>query len=199
LIVSGAAEDPLRTHRREITVVFLDLRGFTAFAEVSEPEEVMSVLREYHTEMGKLILEHEGTLEHFAGDGIMVFFNDPIAVPNPAERAIRMALAMRERVSELTKKWRSLGYKLGFGVGIAHGYATIGAIGFEGRQEYGAIGPVSNLASRLCDEAKSGQILVSQRVLGMLNELVEGESVGDLDLKGFHRAISAHNILKLKC
>lgn len=199
LIVSGGAEDPLRTHRREITVVFLDLRGFTAFAEVSEPEEVMSVLREYHTEMGKLILEHEGTLEHFAGDGIMVFFNDPIAVPNPAERAIRMALAMRERVSELTKKWRSLGYKLGFGVGIAHGYATIGAIGFEGRQEYGAIGPVSNLASRLCDEAKSGQILVSQRVLGMLNELVEVESVGDLDLKGFHRAISAHNILKLKC
>jgi adenylate cyclase len=177
----------------------LDLRGFTAFAEVSEPEEVMSVLREYHTEMGKLILEHEGTLEHFAGDGIMVFFNDPIAVPNPAERAIRMALAMRERVTELTKKWRSLGYKLGFGVGIAHGYATIGAIGFEGRQEYGAIGPVSNLASRLCDEAKSGQILVSQRVLGMLNELVEVESVGDLNLKGFHRAISAHNILKLKC
>ncbi len=106
---------------------------------------------------------------------------------------------MRERVSELTKKWRSLGYKLGFGVGIAHGYATIGAIGFEGRQEYGAIGPVSNLASRLCDEAKSGQILVSQRVLGMLGELVEVESVGDLDLKGFHRAISAHNILKLKC
>jgi adenylate cyclase len=199
LIVSGGAEDPLRTHRREITVVFLDLRGFTAFAEVSEPEEVMSVLREYHTEMGKLILEHEGTLEHFAGDGIMVFFNDPIAVPNPAERAIRMAIAMRERVSELTKRWRSLGYKLGFGVGIAHGYATIGAIGFEGRQEYGAIGPVSNLASRLCDEAKSGQILVSQRVLGMLNELVEVESVGDLDLKGFHRAISAHNILKLKC
>lgn len=199
LIVSGGADDPLRTHRTEITVVFLDLRGFTAFAEVTEPEEVMSVLGEYHTEMGKLILEHEGTLEHFAGDGMMIFFNDPVPVPNPAERAIRMALAMRERVRDLTVKWRRWGYKLDFGVGIAHGYATIGGIGFEGRLEYGAIGTVTNLASRLCDEAKPGQILVSQRVLGMLEELVQVECVGDLNLKGFHRAISAHNILRLKC
>jgi adenylate cyclase len=130
---------------------------------------------------------------------MMIFFNDPVPVPNPAERAIRMALAMRERVRDLTVKWRRWGYKLDFGVGIAHGYATIGGIGFEGRLEYGAIGTVTNLASRLCDEAKPGQILVSQRVLGMLEELVQVECVGDLNLKGFHRAISAHNILRLKC
>ena len=198
LIVSGGADDPLRTHRREITVVFLDLRGFTAFAEVSEPEEVMSVLREYHSEMGKLILEHGGTLERFAGDGMMIFFNDPVPVPNPAERAIRMAFAMRERVRDLIIKWRSFGYELGFGVGIAHGYATIGGIGFEGRLDYGAIGTVANLASRLCDEAKPGQILVSQRVLGMLAELVQVEFAGNLNLKGFHHTMSAHNILRLK-
>ncbi|HWO43475.1 MAG TPA: response regulator, partial [Candidatus Eisenbacteria bacterium] len=140
LILKGGAEDPLATHRRELTVVFLDLRGFTAFAETAEPEEVMAVLHEYHAAMGKLITEYEGTLEHFAGDGMMVFFNDPLPLPNPAEQAIRMALAMRERVHELTFKWRKLGYDLGFGVGIAQGYATIGAIGFEGRWEYGAIG-----------------------------------------------------------
>jgi class 3 adenylate cyclase len=198
LIVSGGAEDPLRSHRREITVVFLDLRGFTAFSEVSEPEEVMGVLREYHTEMGKLILEHEGTLEHFAGDGMMILFNDPVPVPDPAERAIRMALAIRERVGELTVKWRKSGYELDFGVGIAHGYATIGAIGFEGRLDYGAIGTVANLASRLCDEAKPGEILVSPRVLEMVEELVQVKPVGNLTLKGFHRAIAAHNILGLK-
>ncbi|MEK7364061.1 MAG: response regulator, partial [candidate division NC10 bacterium] len=139
LIVAGGAEDPLKTHRREVTVVFLDLRGFTAFAETSEPEEVMGVLREYHIEMGKLILEHEGTLERFTGDGMMIFFNDPVPVPNPAERAIRMAVVMRERVADLIAKWRKLGYELNFGVGIAQGYATIGAIGFEGRWDYGAI------------------------------------------------------------
>jgi adenylate cyclase len=198
LILSGSAEDPLKTHRREITVVFLDLRGFTAFAETSEPEEVMGVLHEYHAEMGKLILQHEGTLEHFAGDGIMIFFNDPVLVPNPAERAIRMALAMRARVKELTLKWRKLGYELDFGVGIAQGYATIGAIGFEGRWDYGAIGTVTNLASRLCSEAKPGQILVSQRLLGGVDELVEAEPAGELSLKGFHRSITAHNILRLK-
>src|SRR5206468_3320063 len=175
LIVSGDAEDPLKTHRREITVVYLDLRGFTAFAETSEPEEVMGVLHEYHAEMGQLILQHEGTLEHFAGDGMMIFFNDPLPVPNPAERAILMALAMRERVKDLTVKWRKLGYELDFGVGIAQGYATIGAIGFEGRWEYGAIGSVPNLAARLCGEAKPGEILVSQRLLGSIDELVEAE------------------------
>jgi adenylate cyclase len=198
LIVNGAADDPLKTHRRELTVVYLDLRGFTAFAETAEPEEVMEILHEYHAAMGELILRHEGTLEHFAGDGMMIFFNDPVQVGNAAERAVSMALAMRERVKELTVKWRKLGHELDFGVGIAQGYATIGAIGFEGRWEYGAIGTVPNLASRLCGEAKPGEILVSQRVLGSLDELVEATSVGDLTLKGFHRPIAAHNILRLK-
>ena len=155
LIVAGGAEDPLKTPRREVTVVFLDLRGFTAFAETSEPEEVMGVLREYHAEMGKLILEHDGTLERFTGDGMMIFFNDPTPVPNPAERALRMAVAMRDRVAELIVKWRKRGYDLDFGVGIAQGYATIGAIGFEGRWDYGAIGTVTNLAARLCGRSQA--------------------------------------------
>jgi class 3 adenylate cyclase len=198
LIVAGGTEDPLKTHRSEITVVFLDLRGFTAFAETAEPEEVMGVLREYHTEMGKLILEHEGTLERFTGDGMMIFFNDPVPVTNPAERAIRMALAMRDRVAELTVKWRKLGYNLDLGVGIAQGYATIGGIGFEGRWDYGAIGTVTNLASRLCGEAKSGQIAVSKRLLATIGELVEAEPIGELALKGFLRPVTAYNILRLK-
>jgi adenylate cyclase len=198
LIVSGDAEDPLKTHRREITVVYLDLRGFTAFAETSEPEEVMGVLHEYHAAMGELILQHEGTLEHFAGDGMMIFFNDPVPIANPAERAIRMTLAMRERVKDLTVKWRKLGYDLDFGVGIAQGYATIGAIGFEGRWEYGAIGSVPNLAARICGEAKPGAILVSQRLLGRVEELVEAEPAGELSLKGFHRPVTAYNIVRLK-
>lgn len=198
LIVAGDAEDPLKSHRREITVVFLDLRGFTAFAETSEPEEVMGVLREYHAEMGRLILVHEGTLERFTGDGMMVFFNDPQPVPNPAEQAIRMAVAMRERVAELIQKWRKRGYDLDFGVGIAQGYATLGAIGFEGRWDYGAIGTVTNLAARLCGEARPGQILISQRLLGTIEELVEVEPVGELTLKGFHRPVAAYNVLGLK-
>jgi adenylate cyclase len=198
LIVSGDTEDPLKTHRREITVVFLDLRGFTAFAETAEPEEVMGVLNEYYAEMGKLILQHEGTLERFTGDGMMVFFNDPVPVANPAERAIRMAVTMRDQVRELTAKWRKVGNELDFGIGIALGYATIGAIGFEGRWDYGAIGTVTNLASRLCGEAKPGQILISPRVLGGIEELVEAEPVGELSLKGFHRPIAAHNIVRMK-
>ena len=198
LIVTGGAEDPLKTHRREITVVFLDLRGFTAFAETSEPEEVMAVLREYHAEMGELILEHEGTLERFTGDGMMVFFNDPVPVPNPAERSIRMALAMREKVGDLVVKWRKLGYELDLGIGIGQGFATIGAIGFEGRWDYGAIGTVTNLASRLCGEAKPGQILVSQRLLGTVEELIEVEPAGELVLKGLQRPVTGYNILRLK-
>jgi adenylate cyclase len=198
LIVSGDADDPLTTHRREITVVYLDLRGFTAFAESAEPEEVMGVLREYHAAMGELILQYEATLEHFAGDGMLIFFNDPAPIPNPAEQAVRMALAMRERVNELTLKWRKLGYELGFGVGIAQGYATIGAIGFEGRWEYGAIGSVPNLAARLCGEAKPGEILITQRLLGVVEEWVEAEAAGELSLKGFHRPVAAYNILRLK-
>ena len=197
LIVAGGAEDPLKTHRRDVTVVFLDLRGFTAFAETSEPEEVMGVLREYHAEMGMLVLTHEGTLERFTGDGIMVFFNDPVPLPNPAERAVRMALEMRERIAELTLKWRKLGYDLDFGIGIAQGYATIGAIGFEGRWDYGAIGTVTNLAARLCGEARPGQVLVSQRVLAAVEDLVDVERVGELHLKGFLKAVPAFNLVRL--
>lgn len=198
LIVAGGADDPLKTHRREVTVVFLDLRGFTAFAETAEPEEVMGVLREYHAEMGKLILEHEGTLERFTGDGMMIFFNDPVTVADPAERAIRMALAMRDRVRHLSIGWRKRGHDLVLGVGIAQGYATIGAIGFEGRWDYGAIGTVTNLAARLCGEAKGGQILVSSRVAGILEEVVGLEEVGTLTLKGFLKPVPVFNALELR-
>ncbi|HEV2056588.1 MAG TPA: response regulator [Methylomirabilota bacterium] len=198
LIVAGGADDPLKTHRREVIVVFLDLRGFTAFAETAEPEEVMAVLRDYHAEMGKLILEHEGTLERFTGDGMMIFFNDPVPVPNPAERALRMAVAMRERVSDLSMGWRKRGYDLALGVGIAQGYATIGAIGFEGRWDYGAIGTVTNLAARLCGEAKGGQVLVTSRVAGALEDLIECEEVGALALKGFLKAVPTFSVLGLR-
>ena len=197
LILSGSAEDPLKSHRREVTVVFLDLRGFTAFAETSEPEEIMGVLREYHAEMGQVILSHEGTLERFAGDGMMVFFNDPVVVPDPARRAVRMALGMRERLQELTAKWKKRGFDLAFGAGIAQGYATIGAIGFEGRWDYGAIGTVTNLAARLCGEAKPGQVLVSQRVLASVEDMATVEPVGELQLKGFLRPVPAFNLLGL--
>ena len=194
LIVSGSAEDPLKSHRREITVVFLDLRGFTAFAETTEPEEIMSVLRDYHSEMGHVILAHEGTLERFAGDGMMVFFNDPVPVPDPAARAVHMVMAMRERLETLTVKWRKQGFDLGFGAGIAQGYATIGAVGFEGRLDYGAIGTVTNLASRLCSEARPGQILVSQRVCSAVEGFAELEPVGELQLKGFLKPVAAFNV-----
>jgi len=198
LIVAGEAEDPLKTHRREVVVVFLDLRGFTAFAEVSEPEEVMTVLREHHGAVGQIIMEHEGTVERFAGDGIMIFFNDPMVVPNPAERAVRMAVAIRDRVQELSKVWRRRGHQLGVGIGIAQGYATIGAIGFEGRLDYGAIGTVTNLAARLCGEARPGHLLVPQRMLGMVEDLVEAEAVGELGLKGFSKPVSAFNVIGLR-
>jgi class 3 adenylate cyclase len=197
-IVSGGADDPLRSHRRLVTVVFLDLRGFTAFAETSEPEEVMAVLREYHAEMGKLILEHEGTLERFTGDGMMIFFNDPVPVPNAAERAIRMAVAMRERFNDLNAGWRKRGYELAQGVGIAEGYATLGAIGFEGRWDYGAIGTVTNLAARLCGEAKGGQILVTSRVAASVEGLAECEEVGALPLKGLARPVPTLGVVGLK-
>ncbi len=198
LIVAGGTDDPLKTHRREVTVVFLDLRGFTPFAETAEPEEVMGVLREYHAEMGKLILEHEGTLERFTGDGMMIFFNDPVPVPDPAERAIRMAVAMRERVSGLAIGWRKRSYDLALGVGIAQGYATIGAIGFEGRWDYGAIGTVTNLAARLCGEAKGGQILVHQRVATTIEDLANLEEIGPLTLKGLLKPVAAFNVAGLR-
>ena len=198
LIVAGDVEDPLKSHRREVAAAFIDLRGFTAFAESAEPEEVMQVLREYHAVMGRLVLSHEGTLERFTGDGMIVLFNDPVPIANPAEQAIRMATAMRIRIRELLAAWQKFGYDLDFGVGIAQGYATIGAIGFEQRYDYTAIGSVMNLAARLCGEAKPGQILISQRVLAMVEDLVEIEPVGPLVLKGFHRPVAAHNLLALK-
>jgi adenylate cyclase len=198
LILTGDADDPLKSHRREVTVVFIDLRGFTAFAETAEPEEVMTVLREYHAEMGKLILAAEGTLERFTGDGMMIFFNDPVTVPDPAARAVRMAASMRDRVGSLTDAWRKRGFDLDFGIGIAQGYATIGAIGFEGRWDYGAIGTVTNLASRLCGEAKPGQILVSQRMVGGVEGVATVEPVGELTLKGFQRPVKAFNVVRLE-
>jgi len=194
LIVSGGAEDPLRSHRRDITVVFLDLRGFTAFAEVAEPEDVMGVLRSYHEATGKLILEYEGTLERFTGDGMMVFFNDPVPVENPAERAVRMSLAIRERIDRMSEEWRKRGIELSLGIGIAQGYATLGAIGFEGRWDYGAIGTVTNLAARLCGESPGGQILVSQRVFASVENLVDAEPQPPLSLKGFQRPIATFRI-----
>jgi class 3 adenylate cyclase len=197
-IVSGGADDPLKTHRREITVIFLDLRGFTAFAGATDPEEVMSVLREYHAEMGKLILEHEGTLERFTGDGMMIFFNDPVEVDNPAERAVRMAVAIRDRVAAMIGRWRKRGHDLGLGVGIAQGFATIGAIGFEGRVDYGAIGNVTNLAARLCGEAQPGQILLSARVVSEVEDFIETEELGPLALKGFARPVPVFNLVRLK-
>jgi len=197
-ILSGGASDPLATHRREVVVVFLDLRNFTTFAEISEPEEVMRVLREYHAEMGKLILEHEGTLERFTGDGMMIFFNDPVVVPNPAERALRMAMAMRDRVNEMSIVWRKQGYDLSLGIGMAQGYATIGAIGFEGRVDYGAVGTVTNLAARLCSEAKGEQILTHRKALSEFEPLVEAEPIGELQLKGFAKPIAAFSITALR-
>jgi class 3 adenylate cyclase len=198
LILAGGTADPLKSHRVEITVVFLDLRGFTAFAETADPEEVMGVLREYHAEMGRLVLEHEGTLERFTGDGMMIFFNDPVPVPDAPARAVRMALAMRERSRQLDVGWRKRGYDLGMGVGIAQGYATIGAIGFEGRWDYGAIGTATNLAARLCGEARPGDILVSQRVAGAVEDLVSLESLGALTLKGLARPVPASRVLGLR-
>jgi class 3 adenylate cyclase len=198
LILSGGAEDPLKSHRREVTVVFFDLRGFTAFAETAEPEEVMSVLREYHAELGTLINQHEGTLERFAGDSMMVFFNDPVPVDNPAERSVRLAVSAQARARELTAKWRKLGYDLDLGIGIAQGYATIGAIGFEGRWDYGAVGTVTNLAARLCAEAKPGQILVSRRVLTTVEGVVDAQPVGELTLHGFTKPVPTFNVVGLK-
>jgi class 3 adenylate cyclase len=198
LVVSSGGEKLLESHRREITVVFCDLRGFTAFSETAEPEEVMGVLREYHSTLGTQIFRFEGTLERFAGDGLMVFFNDPLPCPEPAAQAVQMAIAMRRQMSELTDGWRKRGHQLGFGVGIAQGYATLGMIGFEGRIDYGAIGPVTNLAARLCDKAQDKQILISQRVYAAVEELVEAEPAGELSLKGFHKPVPTFNVVGLK-
>jgi class 3 adenylate cyclase len=198
LIVASGTEKQLESHRREITALFCDLRGFTGFSESSDPEDVMILLRDYHAAIGKIIIKHSGTLERYAGDGVMVVFNDPVPVENPAMHAVLMALEMRKTIGLLTDKWARLGHDLGFGIGIAHGFATLGAIGFEGRFDYAAIGTVTNVASRLCDEAKPGQILISPRVLIAVEDAVTAESVGEFMLKGIRRPMAAHNVLAAK-
>ncbi len=195
LIASGDGhEGLLDSHRREVTVVFCDMRGFTAFTETTEPEEAMNVLREYHAALGTLIFKYEGTLDRYAGDGVMILFNAPIQFEDHVKRAVKMSVEMRDTVGALTEKWRNRGHNLGFGIGIALGYATLGQIGFEQRLEYAAIGSVTNLASRLCDEAKANQIVVSRRVYGMVEQWVEGRPIDDLNLKGFNHPILAAEI-----
>lgn len=198
LIVSKGDEEVLRSHRRDIAVLFCDLSGFTAFAEVSEPEDVMGVLREFHEELGRLVDEFEATVGFFAGDGLMVFFNDPLPCPDPAERAVRLAVAMRERVDERARGWRKRGHDLGFAIGVALGYATLGEIGFEGRFDYGVIGSAVNLAARLCDHAERGQILISQRARLAVDEIAELEELGAVALKGFHAPVPAFNVVGLR-
>ena len=195
LIVSSGSEKQLESHRREITALFCDLRGFTGFSESSDPEDVMALLREYHKAIGEIIFRHGGTLERFAGDGVMVIFNDPVPLPNPALSAVQMALEMRAAIGALIDKWSRLGHELGFGIGISHGYATLGTIGFEGRFDYAAIGTVSNVASRLCDEAQPGQILVSPRVLLAVENAVSVEPVAEMTLKGIRRPMLVHNVV----
>jgi class 3 adenylate cyclase len=195
LIVASGTEKQLESHRREITALFCDLRGFTGFSESSDPEDVMALLSEYHAGIGEIIIKYSGTLERYAGDGVMVVFNDPVPVENPALQAVQMALKTREVMGVLTEKWRQLGHEIGFGIGIAHGYATLGTIGFEGRFDYAAIGTVSNVASRLCDEAKPGQILISPRVLVAVKDAITVEAVGEFELKGIRRPVAAYNVL----
>jgi class 3 adenylate cyclase len=198
LIVSTGAENVLESHRREITVVFCDLRGFTGFSETAEPEDVIKVLREYHETLGKLIYKYEGTLERFAGDALMVWFNDPLPCPDPCARAALMAVEMRAAMAGLSGDWRRRGHELGFGVGIAQGYATLGRIGFEGRFDYAAVGTVVNLAARLCAQAAGGQILVDGRVNAAIESLAATEPAGELTLKGLHRPVSAFNVCSVK-
>jgi class 3 adenylate cyclase/putative methionine-R-sulfoxide reductase with GAF domain len=195
LIVASGTEKQLESHRREITALFCDLRGFTGFSESSDPEDVMALLRDYHAAIGETIIKYSGTLERYAGDGVMVVFNDPVPVEKPALQAVLMALEMRDVIGALTEKWRRLGHDIGFGIGIAHGFATLGTIGFEGRFDYAAIGTVSNVASRLCDEAKPDQILISPRVFMAVEEAVTVEPVGEFALKGIRRPILAYNVL----
>ncbi len=198
LIISSGDERVLESHRREITVVFCDLRGFSAFSETAEPEEVMDILGQFHAAMGELVFRHEGTLGRFGGDGLMVFFNDPLPCPDPAARAVRMAAAMRDRIAELAREWRRRGHDLGFGAGIAMGYATLGKIGAGDQFHYGTIGTATNLASRLSDEAQAGQILISQRVYAAVEEIVEAEPVDDLQLRGFLKPVPAYNVRRVK-
>jgi class 3 adenylate cyclase len=194
LIAAGQLDDPLATRRREVTIVFVDLRGFTAFSETAAPEDVLGVLRDYHGEIGRLVGKYDGTIEHFAGDGVMIIFNDPAPLPNPALNAVLMALDVRDAVERLAGEWRRRGYKLECGLGIAQGFATIGTIGFEGRFDYGTIGTVTNLAARLCGEAKPGQILISQRAFGNVEAHVNAEAAGELVLKGFSKPMATYSV-----
>ena len=198
LVVSSGDDRMLESHRRDVTVVFCDLRGFTAFSEIAEPEEVMSILREYHAGLGALINNFEGTIERFNGDGVMVLFNDPLPCPDPSVRAVRMAVEMRDCIAGLTARWRKHGHELGFGIGIAHGYATLGCVGFEGRFQYSVTGTVANLAARLCDQAKSGEILIDSKVHAAVESMAELEPVGELALKGLHRPVLAFNVRELR-
>jgi adenylate cyclase len=198
LVVSSGRERMLESHRRDVTVLFCDLRGFTAFSEISEPEEVMLVLREYHTVLGALVDKFEGTVERFTGDGLLVLFNDPIPCPDPSMRAVRMALEMRDAVAKLSVKWSRSGHDIGFGIGIAHGYATLGTVGYEGQFQYSVTGKVANLASRLCDEAKNGQILIDINVCSAVEARAELEFTEELILKGFSRPVKAFNVRHLK-
>jgi GAF domain-containing protein len=195
LIVASGSEKQLESHRREITALFCDLRGFTGFTESADAEDVIALLRDYHAAIGEIIIKYNGTLERYAGDGVMVVFNDPVPVENPALQAVLMALEVREALGALTETWRRWGHDIGFGIGIAHGFATLGTIGFEGRFDYAAIGTVSNVASRLCDEAKPGQILISPRVLTKVENAVKVEPVGEFELKGIRRPMAAYNVI----
>jgi adenylate cyclase len=197
LVVSSGDESFLQSHRREITVVFCDLRGFTAFAETAEPEDVMLVLGQFHEAVGDLVHRHEGTLERFTGDGIVVFFNDPVPMDDAPQRAVRMAVAIRARVGQLAEGWRRQSYDLDLGIGVAQGHATLGRIGFEGRADYAAIGGVTNLAARLCAEAAAGQILISQRVHAATEDMVTADWVGELALRGFARPTTTYNVVGL--
>ena len=192
LIVASGSERQLESHRREITALFCDLRGFTGFTESADAEDVMALVRDYHAAIGELVIRYSGTLERYAGDGVMVVFNDPVPVDNPALQAVLMALEVRDAIGALTETWRRLGHDIGFGIGIAHGFATLGTMGFEGRFDYAAIGTVSNVASRLCDEAKPGQILISPRVLIKVENAVTVEPVGEFELKG---TLAAYNVI----
>jgi class 3 adenylate cyclase len=195
LIVASGSEKQLESHRREITALFCDLRGFTGFTESADAEDVMALLRDYHAAIGEIIIKYNGTLERYAGDGVMVVFNDPVPVENPALQAVLMALEVRDAIGALTETWRRWGHDIGFGIGISHGFATLGTIGFEGRFDYAAIGTVSNVASRLCDEAKPGQILISPRVLTKVEDAVQVEPVGEFVLKGIRRPLAAYNVV----
>jgi adenylate cyclase len=198
MIISGEHEDFLKGHRREITVVFIDLRGFTSFVEKADPEEVITILREYQATMGNLVSEYGGTLDRFIGDAVMVYFNDPLPSPNHAHQAVKMAIAMRQAIYSLQEEWKKRGIELGAGIGIATGYATIGAVGFEDRLDYAAIGPVTNLAARLCSEAQHGQILVSDRVFQVVKKSVIAEPIGELMLKGIQRPVAVSQVVGMR-